>query len=209
MATPKWIWVERIFFPFPLKLFPSPKFRVDIKQKCSGRKCFVLPMKLNFKGSRKFPPPTRNPWNGCSGYRRHTKSRLNHHDTNSAPRVDLLFSSSASTGGSTDSIDHRGFYARKLYSTRLDSRSNKDENKNQQMMMKMKDAQLPRMRKNKFPVAVPWISPLSNSWHFPRSPAPNRTEAECLLCQMKNFSGRRNGRAPTWRRRIQSIFAWL
>jgi hypothetical protein len=37
----------------------------------------------------------------------------------------------------------------------LDSRSNKDENKNQQMMMKMKDAQLPRMRKNKFPVAVP------------------------------------------------------
>jgi hypothetical protein len=30
---------------------------------------------------------------------------------------------------------------------------------------------------------VPWISPMSNSWHFPRSPAPNRTESECILCQ--------------------------
>jgi hypothetical protein len=29
---------------------------------------------------------------------------------------------------------------------------------------------------------VPWISPMSNSWHFPRSPAPNRTESEFQLC---------------------------
>ncbi len=47
--------------------------------------------------------------------------------------------------------------------------------------------------------------PMSNSWHFPRSPAPTRTESEFLFCQMKNFSGRRNGRASIWRRHIQSI----
>jgi hypothetical protein len=71
--------------------------------------------------------------------------------------------------------------------------------------LKKKDAPLPWKRKNKFPVAVPWISPTSNPWRFPRSLAPNRTESECLLWKMKNFSGRRNWQAPIWRRRIQSI----
>jgi hypothetical protein len=52
---------------------------------------------------------------------------------------------------------------------------------------------------------VPWISPLLNSWRFPRSPTPTRTELECLGLKMLNFSWRRNGRAPIWRRRIQSI----
>jgi hypothetical protein len=51
----------------------------------------------------------------------------------------------------------------------------------------------------------PWISLTSNPWHFPRSPTPNRTESEFQLCQMKNFSERRNGRVPIWRRRIRSI----
>jgi hypothetical protein len=48
--------------------------------------------------------------------------------------------------------------------------------------MKNKDAPLPWKRKNKFPVAVPWISPSSNPWHFPRSLAPTRTESEFLFC---------------------------
>ncbi len=65
------------------------------------------------------------------------------------------------------------------------------------------------MRRNKFPVAVPWVSPTLNSWRCHRSPTPNRTELEFLLCWTKNCAGRRNGRAPIWRRRIRSIFVSL
>jgi hypothetical protein len=43
---------------------------------------------------------------------------------------------------------------------------------------------------------VPWISPMSNSWRFPRLPPPHRTESEFFLFEIEDFSGRRNGRAP-------------
>jgi hypothetical protein len=46
------------------------------------------------------------------------------------------------TGGSQDSIDQRGRYSHEHDSTRLDFRSNKDENKTKQKM-KNKDAPLP------------------------------------------------------------------
>jgi hypothetical protein len=44
--------------------------------------------------------------------------------------------------------------------------------------MKNKDAPVPWKRRNKFLVAVPWISLTSNPWHSPRSPAPTGTESE-------------------------------
>ncbi len=164
------------YFLFPLKN-PFPKISWSTLNK-NSRKCFVSPMKLNLKVTRQFPPPTRNPWNGSSGHCRHTKTRMNHHNQ-SAPRVDLLFSSSASTGGSTDSIEQWCF-SLQPDSPRFYSRSNKDEKQTKQKM-KIEDTPLPRKRKNKFPVAVPWISPLSNPWHFPRWPPPNRTLSELIL----------------------------
>ncbi len=169
--------------------------------------------KLNLKVTPQFPPPTWNPWNGSSGNCRHTNTswnqKSNQMNNKSAPRLDRLFSSLASTGKTSNWIDQRGRYSREQNSSRLNSRSSKDENKTQQKMMNHKDSSLPRKRKNKFPVAVPWISPMSNPWRFPRSPAPTRTELEYVLWKMKNFSGRRNGRAPIWRWRIRSISVCL
>jgi hypothetical protein len=52
---------------------------------------------------------------------------------------------------------------------------------------------------------VPWICPKSSPWRFPRSPPPIRTELELQVWKTKNCAGRRNGRAPIWRRRIRSI----
>ncbi len=165
------------YLPYSLKI-PFPKF--------SCRRSYFAFWMLNLKTLKvtpQFAPPTWNPWNGCGVHQDiHTKTRMKN-NIQSASRVDRLFLSSASTGGSTDYIDQRGCLPRKHYSTRFDSRSNKDENKNQQKMkMKLKDAPLPRKRKNKFPVAVPWIFQMIYSWRFPRSPTPNRTELEWMLC---------------------------
>jgi hypothetical protein len=65
------------------------------------------------------------------------------------------------------------------------------------------------MRKNKFPSAVPWISPTPNPWRFHRLPPPNQTELEYLLSWINYSAGHRNGRVLIWRRRIRSIFVCL
>ncbi len=158
----------------------TKKFKRKKKKNKNIRKCFVSPMKLNLRGTQQNSPPTWNPWNGSSGNRFQPNTSLNHHNE-SPPRVHRLFASSASTGGSTDSFDKRGRFSRQQYSTRLYSRSNKDKNQTKPKMKK-KDAQLLRKRKNKFPASVPWISPMSNPWRFPRSTPPTRTELELIVC---------------------------
>ncbi len=142
------------FLPFK---FPSPKFRVVYFR------CWTP----NLKMTPLFPPPTCNPWNGLNSDCRQTKTRMNqyYYYNKSAPRLDRLFPSSALTGGSTDSFDQRGCLPRKHYSNRFDSRSNKEKNLRKQPMKRMKDSPIPRKRKNKFPVAVPWIFPgVTKKW---------------------------------------------
>ncbi len=136
----------------------------------------------NLKGRRQFPPPTWNPWNGCSGHCcQANKPLLTCHQ--SAPKLDRLISSSALTVGSTDSIDSRRCLPLQPYPIRFEPRSNKDQHINKyKWMMKLGIAPVPWMKRNKFPVAVPWILPFVNSWHFHRLLAPNRTESEWQFC---------------------------
>ncbi len=159
------------------------------------------PIKLNLKGTPQFPPPTWNPWNGCSGHC-WCQTKTSHQNKKSPPKVDLLFSCWASTGELSYNIDKRGRYSLEPYSPRFDSRSKKNKKTNK---MKYKDSPVPWKRKNKFPVSMPWIFPMSSPWRFPRLTPPNRTEPELIVWKMKNFFGRRNGRALIWRRRIRSI----
>ncbi len=176
---------------------PAKKIKIIEKQKYS--KVFrASPMKLNLKGTRQFPPPTSNPWNGLRVDYRHTNLRMNHQNKQSSPRLDRLFSSSASTGGSTDYIEKRGclfVFRLEKNSPRLNSRSIEDKTKTQTAANPI-FSDVPWKRKNKFLVVVPWIYPMSNPWHFPRSPVPNRMESVWILWKTKNFSGRRNGQAP-------------
>ncbi len=140
----------------------------------------------NLKEMRQFPPLIWNQWNGwiCRRFRQPTT----HYMTCwlAASILDHLSSSSASTGGSSNAIGGHGYLLRKSDSTRFDSHSNKVESLNEQQMLQLNPtkaeiALFPWKRRSKFPVVVPWISLLSNSWHFPRSPSRHWTESVLMF----------------------------
>ncbi len=136
------------------------------------------------KVTSQYPPATWIPWNGCSANCCHTNTPLvTCHK--SWPKHYRLNSISTSTGQSTDLIVQRRCLTLQPNPHRFEPRSNKEKLLNRlNQMMKLEIPQVPWRRKNKFPVAVPWISPKLNSWYFPRSPPPIETE---LQSERKSF----------------------
>ena len=93
-----------IFYIIPLIYFTNFFFPIIIKNNFLNNQNKII------KVRPQCPPPTWNPWNGWSGLCRHTNTPklalntlLSWHK--SPPKLDLLFSSSASTEESTDSPD--------------------------------------------------------------------------------------------------------
>ena len=154
------------------------------------------------------PPPTWNPWNEF-GDLCHQTNTLRMTCNQSALKLDHHFSILVWNVWATGDFYLQRCLTLQPNQIRWESRSNKDQLRTKHEMIYLEIAPIPRKKRNKFPDAVPWIFLTLNSWHFPRSTAPNRMELEFLVWWNWNSAGRRNGRVPIWRRCIRSVFEIL